>query len=170
MAEVSAALREAGAEVTEVGDLRKLDAVVAGFSPGTLDCHLQLPVQLAARGSTVTERVRNFLQDGLLARFSAAATMLQAVSDEGRVVLVGGNTPIEASAPDDHGARLALLDVLAHAIHAGRGVGEEEAGRTWGGGWGGLPGGRGPNRIAGRGGEMSWGGGGGGGGGGKGHF
>lgn len=118
MAEVSAALREAGAEVTEVGDLRKLDAVVAGFSPGTLDCYLQLPVQLAARGSTVTERVRNFLQDGLLARFSAAATMLQAVSDEGRVVLVGGNTLIEASAPDDHGARLALLDVLAHAIQA----------------------------------------------------
>ncbi|MBE3076699.1 MAG: hypothetical protein IMZ75_17505 [Actinobacteria bacterium] len=118
VAAVSAALRDAGAEVIAVDDLGKLDAVVAGISPGSLDSYVQLPVYVAARGSSVTERVRNFLEDGLLARFAAASTILPAVSDEGRVVLVGGHTLVETSAPDDHSARLALLDVLAHAIRA----------------------------------------------------
>jgi hypothetical protein len=118
VAAVSAVLRQAGAEVTAVDDLGQLDAAVAGISPGSLDCYVQLPVHVAARGSTVTERVRNFLEDGLLARFAAASTILPAVSDEGRVVLVGGSTLVEVSAPDDHSARLALLGVLAHAIQA----------------------------------------------------
>ena len=116
VAAVSAALRDAGALVTAVDDLGKLDAAVAGI--GSLDCYVQLPVHVAARGRAVTERVRNFLEDGLLARFTAASTILPALSDGGRVVLVGGNTPVEASAPDDQSARLALLDVLAHAIQA----------------------------------------------------
>jgi len=102
VAAVSAALRQAGAEVTAVDDLEKLDAALAGISPGSLDCYVQLPVQLRARGGTVTERVRNFLADGLLARFATASAIL----------------PVEASEPDDHKARLALLDVLAHAIQA----------------------------------------------------
>ena len=118
VAAVSAALRDAGALVTAVDDLGKLDAAVAGIAPGSLDCYVQLPVHVAARGQAVTERVRNFLEDGLLARFTAASTILPALSDGGRVVLVGGNTPVEASAPDDQSARLALLDVLAHAIQA----------------------------------------------------
>ena len=118
VAAVSAALRDAGALVTAVDDLGKLDAAVAGIAPGSLDCYVQLPVHVAARGRAVTERVRNFLEDGLLARFTAASTILPALSDGGRVVLVGGNTPVEASAPDDQSARLALLDVLAHAIQA----------------------------------------------------
>lgn len=118
VAAVSAALRQAGAEVTAVDDLEGLDAALAGISPGSLDCYVQLPVQLRARGGTVTERVRNFLEDGLLARFAAASAILPAVSDDGRVVLVGGNTLVEAAEPDDHSARLALLDVLAHAIQA----------------------------------------------------
>jgi hypothetical protein len=120
VAAVSAALRDAGAKVTAVDDLSKLDEAVAGVAPGTLDCYVQLPVNVAPRGDAVIERVRNFLEDGLLARFAAASTMLPAVSDKGRVVLVGGNTPVEASAPDDQSARLALLDVLAHAIQADR--------------------------------------------------
>ena len=66
----------------------------------------------------MVERVRNFLEDGLLARFAAASTILPAMSEKGRVVLVGGNTLVEASTPDDHDARLALLGVLAHAIAA----------------------------------------------------
>jgi len=118
VAAVSTALREAGAEVIAVADLRQLDAAVAGISPGTLDCYVQLPVHVAARGHAVIDRVRNFLEDGLLARFSAASTILPAMSEGGRVVLVGGHTPVEASAPDDQSARLALLDVLAHAIQA----------------------------------------------------
>jgi hypothetical protein len=116
---VSAALRHAGAEVTAVDDLVKLDAAIAGLT-GSVDCYVQLPVHVAARGDAVIERVRNFLEDGLLARFTAASTILPAMSDGGRVVLVGGNTPVEASAPDDQSARLALLDVLAHAIQADR--------------------------------------------------
>ena len=118
MAAVSAALRDLGAEVTGVDDLGKLGAALAGLAPGSVDCYVQLPVHVAARGDVVTERVRNFLEDGLLARFAAASTILPAVSDTGRVVLVGGNTPVEATAPDDQSARLALLDVLAHAIQA----------------------------------------------------
>jgi len=118
VATVSEALRHAGAEVIAVDDLGKLDEALAGISPGSLDGYVQLPVHVAARGNSVVERVRNFLEDGLLARFAAASTILPAISDEGCVVLVGGNTLVEVPAPDDQGARLALLGVLAHAIQA----------------------------------------------------
>ena len=118
VAAVSEALRHAGAEVIAVDDLGKLDAAFADVSPGSLDGYVQLPVHVAARGDTVVERVRNFLEDGLLARFAAASTILPAMSDESRIVLVGGNTLVEASAPDDQSARLALLGVLADAIAA----------------------------------------------------
>ena len=120
VAAVAAALTESGAEVIAVDDLGGLDAAVAGITAGSLDCYVQLPVHVAARGEAVVERVRNFLEDGLLARFSAASAVLPAVSDEARVVLVGGNTLVEASAPDDHSARLGLLKVLADAFQADR--------------------------------------------------
>jgi len=120
VAEVSDALRKAGADVISVDDLGKLEAALAGLPPGSLSGYVQLPVHVAARGETVVERVRWFLEDGLLARFSAAATILPAMSDEARVVLVGGNTLVEASAPDDQSARVGLLKVLAHAIQADR--------------------------------------------------
>jgi hypothetical protein len=120
VAAVSDALREAGAEVIAVDDLSKLDAALAGISPGSLDGYVQLPVHVEARGDTVVERVRNFLEDGLLARFTAASTILPSIIEGGRVVLVGGNTPVEASAPDDHSARLALVGVLTDAIQADR--------------------------------------------------
>ena len=115
---VSDALRHQGAEVIAVEDLSKLDAALAALAPGSVDGYVQLPVHVAARGGTVVDRVHNFLEDGLLARFAASSTILPAMSDEGRVVLVGGNTLVEASAPDDQSARLALLGVLAHAIQA----------------------------------------------------
>lgn len=118
VAEVSEALRKAGAEVVSVDDLGKLDAALAGIAPGSLAGYVQLPVNVAARGDNVLERVRNFLEDGLLARFSAASAVLPAMSDEARAVLVGGNTLVEASAPDDHNARLGLLKVLADAFQA----------------------------------------------------
>ena len=118
VAAVSEALRNAGAEAIAVDDLGKLEVALAGIPAGSLDGYIQLPVHVAARGSTVVERVRNFLEDGLLARFAASSTLLPAMSDQGRVVLVGGNTLVEASAPDDQSARLALLGVLAHAIQA----------------------------------------------------
>jgi len=118
VAEVSEALRKAGVEVVSVDDLGKLDAALAGVAPGSLAGYVQLPVNVAARGYNVVERVRNFLEDGLLARFSAASAVLPALSDDARVVLVGGNTFVEASAPDDHSARLGLLKVLADAFQA----------------------------------------------------
>ena len=118
VASVSEALREAGAEVIAVDDLARLDSTLAGIAPGSLDGYVQLPVHAAARGTSVVERVRNFLEDGLLARFVVASTILPALSDKARVVLVGGNTLVEASAPDDQSARVALLGVLAHAIKA----------------------------------------------------
>ena len=118
VAAVSEALRHQGAEVIAVDDLSKLDAALAVLAPGSVDGYVQLPVHVAARGGTVVDRVHNFLEDGLLARFAASSTILSAMSDEGRVVLVGGNTLVEASAPDDQSARLALLGVLAHAIQA----------------------------------------------------
>jgi hypothetical protein len=118
VAAVSEALRDLGADVVAVDDLAKLEAALAGISPGTLDGYVQLPLHVAARGTSVVERVRNFLEDGLLARFVAASTILPALSDKARVVLVGGNTLVDASTPDDQNARLALLGVLAHAIQA----------------------------------------------------
>ena len=118
VAAVSDALRQAGAEVIAVDDLARLDSTLAGIAPGSLDGYVQLPVHAAARGTSVVERVRNFLEDGLLARFVVASTILPALSDKARVVLVGGNTLVEASAPDDQSARVALLGVLAHAIKA----------------------------------------------------
>jgi hypothetical protein len=53
-----------------------------------------MPMHVAARGETVVERVRHFLDNGLPARFAAAPAILPAMSDEARVVLVGGNTSI----------------------------------------------------------------------------
>ena len=94
VAEMSSALRKAGAEVIAVDDLGKLDAALAGLPPGSLDRYIQMPVHVAARGETVVERVRHFLEDGLPARFAAASTILPAMSNEARVVLVGGNTSI----------------------------------------------------------------------------
>lgn len=120
VAEVSDALRKAGAEVIVVDDLGGLESALAGIPPGSLDGYVQLPVHIAARGETVVDRVRNFLEDGLLARFSASATLLPALSDDARVVLVGGNILVAAAAPDDQSARLGLLNVLAHAIQADR--------------------------------------------------
>lgn len=94
VAEMSSALRKAGAEVIAVDDLGKLDAALAGLPPGSLDRYIQMPVHVAARGETVVERVRHFLGNGLPARLAAASTILPAMSNEARVVLVGGNTSI----------------------------------------------------------------------------
>ena len=78
MASVSEALREAGAEVIAVDDLARLNSTLAGIAPGSLDGYVQLPVHAAARGTSVVERVRNFLEDGLLTRFVVASTILPA--------------------------------------------------------------------------------------------
>ncbi len=115
---VAAALGHAGAEVVSVTDLDRLDEAVKAFEPGSLDCYIQLPIALHPMGDSVVSRVRSFLEGGLLARFRLAEAVLPALSAEGRVVLVGGHTPVERAAPDDQAARTAFLNVLAHAIRA----------------------------------------------------
>src|SRR5665647_3077721 len=84
VAEVSSALRKAGAEVTAVDDLGKLDAALAGLPPGSLDRYIQMPVHVAARGETVVERVRHFLGNGPARLAAASTTILPAKSDEAR--------------------------------------------------------------------------------------
>ncbi len=115
---LAAALGVAGAEVVSVTDLDRLHEAVEAFHPGSLDCYIQLPMVLRPTGDTVVSRVRNFLEGGLLARFRLAETVLPALSADARVVLVGGHTPVERTVPDDQAARVAFLDVLAHAIRA----------------------------------------------------
>ena len=62
-------------------------------------------------------RVRQFLAEGLLARFEGASTVVPLMAKDGCVVLVAGNLP-GASTPDDRHARIDLLRVLARAILA----------------------------------------------------
>lgn len=115
---VAAALRQAGAEVISAPSLDRLADEVEALAPGSLDCYIQLPVTLQPSGDTVVSRVRDFLDSGLMSRFRMAEAVLPALSAEGRVLLVGGNTPVEGGAPDDQRARVAFLHVLAHAIRA----------------------------------------------------
>jgi hypothetical protein len=116
---VAAALREAGAEVVVAGDLQRVAEAVAGLEPGSVDTYVQLPVTLASRGDTVVARVRQFLSEGMLARFEAVEAVLPVLAPRARVLLVSGTTPLDAGdLPDDRRARLALLEVLAHAVRA----------------------------------------------------
>lgn len=116
---VAAALRQAGAEVVVTDDVQRVAEVVAGLEPGSVDAYLQLPVSLASRGDTVVARVRQFLSEGLLARFEAVEAVLPVLAPGARVLLVSGTTPLDAGdLPDDRRARLALLEVLAHAVRA----------------------------------------------------
>ena len=117
---VLAAVRAAGsdgvgltADTDLVEELRKLE-------PGSVECYVQLPVGIAPEGDTAVSRVHSFLEQGLLTRFRLVDAVLPALSDHASVILVGGHTLVEQQAPDDLGARKALLTVLAHAVRADR--------------------------------------------------
>ncbi len=117
--QVAAALRALGAEVTVADDPARVPEVAAQLEADTLACFVQLPVRVDVAESTVVGRVRTFLQRGLLTRFSAAEAVLPALRPDATVVLVSGNTAVEGgSLPDDASARVALLEVLAHALRA----------------------------------------------------
>lgn len=116
VAEVGGALRQAAFTVVGVDDAAKVAEVCAGLEPGSVDCYVQLPTDLPLRGGSVVDRVRNFLTDGLLARFDHASAALPALRPDGTVLLVAGNHPPASGAPDNHAARLALLEVLAGAL------------------------------------------------------
>ena len=89
-----------------------------GPGAGAIDRYIQLGVSVPARGETVVRRVHSFLNDGLLERFAAVERVLPLLADGATVLLVAGNLPAEAAAPDDQAARLLLLRVLGHAIRA----------------------------------------------------
>lgn len=117
--QVAEALRAAGAEVVVSDVPSMLAEVLAGSAPGSLDCYVQLPVNVDVSGATVVGRVRMFLQKGLLARFDAVDLVMPALRDDAVVVLVSGNTAVQTDVmPDDSAARFALVNVLAHAIRA----------------------------------------------------
>lgn len=119
MEELAEAVRAAGAEVLAVHDPGQVAEAVAGLPAGGLHGYVQLPVTVPLEGESVVRRVRSFLEGGLLSRFEAAQAALPALAEDGRVLLVAGNTTSSGSdLPDDRAARLALLEVLSHAIRA----------------------------------------------------
>lgn len=122
---VAEALQARGFEVVVAADARALAALAAESEAPDVDVYVQLPGTIAARGDNAIERVRNFLSDGLIARFDGADAVLPALKDDAVVVLVGGNHPGAGGAPDNPEARLSLMKVLGHTLlleRAGRGL------------------------------------------------
>lgn len=115
--EVSAALEEAGYKVLSVPEPGDVAAACSGIDPGTLACYVQLPKETKVDSPSLIGRVRQFLAEGLLARFEQAATVAPCMAPDGCVLLVAGNLP-GAATPDDRHARIDLLRVLARAILA----------------------------------------------------
>lgn len=115
--DVAAALEQAGFSVIRVPEADDLGAACAGIDPGTLACYVQLPKETKVDAPSLIGRVRQFLAEGLLARFEAASAVIPLMSKDGCVVLVAGNLP-GASTPDDRHARIDLLRVLARAVLA----------------------------------------------------
>lgn len=115
--EVSVALEQAGYEVVRVPEPGDVASACAKFEPGSLACYVQLPKETKVDAPSLIVRVRQFLAEGLLARFEQAAAVSQFMAKDGCVLLVAGNLP-GAATPDDRHARIDLLRVLARAILA----------------------------------------------------
>ena len=115
--EVSSAVKSTGAEVVVVDSPDRLGEAIAGK---TFDAYVQLPVAMTPPEGSVVAKVEQFLTQGMLSRFRAAATVLPALAPNASVMLVGGQTNIDVDAPDDADARAAMLRVLAHALRAER--------------------------------------------------
>lgn len=115
--DVAAALEQAGYSVVRVPEPDDLSAACAGIEPDSLACYVQLPKETKVDGPSLIGRVRQFLVEGLLARFEQAATVVPCLAKDGCVVLVAGNLP-GAATPDDRHARIDLLRVLARAVLA----------------------------------------------------
>jgi hypothetical protein len=113
--DVAGALEQAGFKVTKVPEPADLAAVCAGIEPGSLACYVQLPNDTRVDSPSLIGRVRQFLAEGLLARFEAASAVVSLMANDGSVVLVAGNLP-GAATPDDRHARIDLLRVLARAV------------------------------------------------------
>jgi hypothetical protein len=115
--EVSSALKATGAEVVAVDTPDRLGEAVEGR---TFDAYVQLPIAMTPGEGSVVAKVEQFLTQGMLQRFRAAATVLPTLAPHANVMLVGGQTNVDVDAPDDADARAAMLRVLAHALRAER--------------------------------------------------
>lgn len=115
--DVAGALEEAGFSVVRVPEPGDVAEACAGIPPGTLACYVQLPKETKVDAPSLIGRVRQFLAEGLLARFESASTAVPCLAKDGCVILVAGNLP-GASTPDDRHARIDLLRVLARAVLA----------------------------------------------------
>jgi len=116
VAQVTTALEQRGVHVRGGETLEELVSLCGGLADGSVDLYVQLPTSVEARGSSVVARVRNFLSDGLIARFDAAGTVMPKLRRGASVVLVSGNHPADTAAPDNQRARMALLQVLGSAV------------------------------------------------------
>ena len=114
---VADALEEAGFQVMRAAGPDALSGAIAEIGHGSLSCYVQLPRATEVSGESLVQRVRQFLAEGLLARFDAASAVLPLLAPDAFVVLVAGNVP-GGTTPDDRHARIDLLRVLARAILA----------------------------------------------------
>jgi hypothetical protein len=115
---VAAALRELGADVTEVHDHDELADACEAAGESTFDGYVQLPATFQMAGETVVERVHHFYSAGVLARFTALSTVLPALGVDAKVTFVFGALAPEVASQDDLTARRSLLNVLGHAAAA----------------------------------------------------
>jgi hypothetical protein len=115
--QVASAVKATGADAVVVDTPDRLGEIVSGQ---TFDAYVQLPVAMTPPEGSLVSKVEQFLTQGLLSRFRAAATVLPSLAPQATVILVGGQTNIDVDAPDDREARVALMRVLAHALRAER--------------------------------------------------
>jgi hypothetical protein len=115
--DVAAALEEAGYSVVRAPEPDGVAKACAGIEPNSLACYVQLPKDTKVDAPSLIGRVRQFLAEGLLARFEQAETVAPCLAKDGCVLLVAGNLP-GAATPDDRHARIDLLRVLARAVLA----------------------------------------------------
>ena len=115
--DVAAALEEAGYSVVRVPEPGDVAEACAGIETNSLACYVQLPKDTRVDAPSLIGRVRQFLAEGLLARFEQASTVVPCLAKDGCVILVAGNLPGTAT-PDDRCARIDLLRVLARSVLA----------------------------------------------------
>jgi hypothetical protein len=115
--DVAAALEAAGYSVVRVPEPGDVAEACAAIEPNSLACYVQLPKDTRVDAPSLIGRVRQFLAEGLLARFEQAATVVPCLAKDGCVILVAGNLP-GAATPDDRCARIDLLRVLARSVLA----------------------------------------------------
>lgn len=116
--EVAEAVTRAGGEPLVVHSEDELVKALEGRAEGSLASYIQLPVSVYVSGPSITSRVLTFLEEGIMGRYKAAERLLPYLKDDAHVVLVAGNTALEANTPDDRQARMSLLHVLSHAMRA----------------------------------------------------